>query len=209
MEWYFEFARDNGAMTNAEYPYTAKDGDCAWKESSNNIKVEGWETVAAAYAGDQYGSVAQIRAALENGPLTMALAAGNNTIFNYKSGILTADDGCPDNTIDHAIVIVGYGIEEGEGNGGETCTTQEVCRVETECWIEEEEDCSNCNSASVATDPIEYCRKSTRRERRNQQCDESTNPDWNEYFKTSKPFRNKCCIQMDVSADDDCECDIV
>lgn len=42
----------------------------------------------------------------------MAVAAGNNVFMNYSSGIITADEGCP-HAIDHAIVAVGWGEENG------------------------------------------------------------------------------------------------
>lgn len=42
----------------------------------------------------------------------MAVAAGNNVFMNYTSGIITKSDHCP-TRIDHAIVAVGYGVEDG------------------------------------------------------------------------------------------------
>jgi len=45
-------------------------------------------------------------------PVNVAVAAGNNVFRNYSSGIISADSGCP-TEIDHAIVAVGYGVEDG------------------------------------------------------------------------------------------------
>jgi len=42
----------------------------------------------------------------------VAVAAGNNVFMNYTSGIITKSDHCP-TRIDHAIVAVGYGVEDG------------------------------------------------------------------------------------------------
>jgi len=45
-------------------------------------------------------------------PVNVAVAAGNNVFRNYSSGIISSDSGCP-TEIDHAIVAVGYGVEDG------------------------------------------------------------------------------------------------
>ena len=42
----------------------------------------------------------------------MAVSAGNNVFMNYSSGIITESEGCP-TAIDHAIVAVGWGEEDG------------------------------------------------------------------------------------------------
>ena len=45
-------------------------------------------------------------------PVNVAVAAGNSAFQSYSSGIITTSSGCPTN-IDHAIVAVGYGVEDG------------------------------------------------------------------------------------------------
>jgi len=45
-------------------------------------------------------------------PVNVAVAAGNNTFRNYSSGVVTKSDHCP-KSIDHAIVAVGWGVENG------------------------------------------------------------------------------------------------
>ena len=47
---------------------------------------------------------------LLDGPLTAAVAAGNNCWRYYKSGVIDAEMNCP-KTIDHAVVIVGHGYD--------------------------------------------------------------------------------------------------
>lgn len=42
----------------------------------------------------------------------MAVAAGNAVFRDYKDGVVTINDGCP-TEIDHAIVAVGWGIDQG------------------------------------------------------------------------------------------------
>ena len=45
-------------------------------------------------------------------PANVAVAAGNNVFQGYSSGIIDASMGCP-TQIDHAIVAVGWGVENG------------------------------------------------------------------------------------------------
>jgi hypothetical protein len=54
--------------------------------------------------------------------MTIALSAGNNQFRYYKDGILTSADLCP-TAVDHAILLVGYGVELSEEiTEGETTT---------------------------------------------------------------------------------------
>ena len=46
------------------------------------------------------------------GPLNVAVSAGNNAFMYYDSGIITVDDECPI-YVDHAVVAIGYGVENG------------------------------------------------------------------------------------------------
>jgi len=46
------------------------------------------------------------------GPNNVAVAAGNRVFRNYDGGIITTADNCP-TRIDHAIVAVGFGTENG------------------------------------------------------------------------------------------------
>lgn len=44
--------------------------------------------------------------------MNVALSAGNDVFRYYNGGIVSADAGCP-TQIDHAVVAVGYGTENG------------------------------------------------------------------------------------------------
>ena len=43
--------------------------------------------------------------------MTIAVGAGNNCWRFYKSGVLSSEDECPSNTIDHAVTLVGVNLE--------------------------------------------------------------------------------------------------
>lgn len=51
-------------------------------------------------------------AQLAKQPVNVAVAAGNSVFQSYSSGIISANSGCP-TSIDHAILAVGYGEENG------------------------------------------------------------------------------------------------
>jgi len=54
-----------------------------------------------------------VRALVEMGPVAVAVAAGWQWNL-YKAGIMSLEDSCEDHTITHAIVLFGYGSEDGE-----------------------------------------------------------------------------------------------
>lgn len=55
---------------------------------------------------------AEVQAAVAHGPVNVALSAGNDQFRTYVGGIVKANAGCP-TQIDHAVVAVGYGTENG------------------------------------------------------------------------------------------------
>jgi len=90
-------------MTQSQYPYTGKDGNC--KTGKGVVSVQNWAAVGR-------GSVLQHKAALNQGVVSIALAAGNNIFMQYKGGILD-NASCP-KQIDHAVAMVGYGTQNGK-----------------------------------------------------------------------------------------------
>merc|ERR1712038_1450893 len=117
MQWYFDFARENGANTNEQYPYQAVDGEeCLNDPSTAPTFVQDVYTVSAAWNKPEEATVENIRAALEEGPLTFAMAAGHDLFFQYSSGVIDATMGCPER-MDHAMVIVGYEVCETSEDG--------------------------------------------------------------------------------------------
>jgi C1A family cysteine protease len=123
MARYWNFSRDHGSMSAADYPYTAYDyrsGDSAQACAHNDAKV-------ASRAGDSgqiTGSIGDAVIKMQDGPLTFAVAAGNDCWRFYESGILTSADGCP-TSLDHAVVAVGVDSETitvtTQGDSNTTC----------------------------------------------------------------------------------------
>jgi len=70
------------------------------------------------------GDIEDIKQKLQEGPMTIAVGAGNNCWYGYRSGILSAEDNCPTG-LDHAVVVVGLGVESTE----HTVTTPDVYKT--------------------------------------------------------------------------------
>ena len=91
-------------MRESDYPYTSgttgTETPCAYDESKGVTLVKDYGQVAE--------DTASIKAAIENGPVSVAVAAGNDVFRNYSSGVVTEADGCP-TRLDHAIQAVGWG----------------------------------------------------------------------------------------------------
>jgi C1A family cysteine protease len=52
-----------------------------------------------------------MKAELDKGPMTIAVAAGNDIFRFYKTGIISSLQ-CNVNAVDHAIGVIGYGTDE-------------------------------------------------------------------------------------------------
>ena len=110
--WYYyawKWLESSKSMTEADYPYTSgvtgKETKCAYDSAKGVTNVSDYKQVSK--------DTDSIKAAIELGPVSVAVSAGNDVFRNYSSGIVTADDGCPTN-VDHAIQAVGWGSEDGQ-----------------------------------------------------------------------------------------------
>ena len=101
--WAYDYLKGAKLQTESSYPYTARDGTCSYDESDGVTNVSSY--------GQTRGTSDNL-ARLAQQPVNVAVAAGNNVFRNYSSGVITEDDGCP-KAIDHAIVAVGWGVENG------------------------------------------------------------------------------------------------
>jgi len=103
MDYGFKYAEANPLMMESAYPYTAKDGKtCKYDSTKAFGKVASYEDVSP--------TAGQLRAALNNQPVSIAIEADDNVFQQYKSGVITADCG---NQLDHGVLAVGYGTEDG------------------------------------------------------------------------------------------------
>jgi C1A family cysteine protease len=102
MDYAFEYIIKNGGLgTEASYPYKAVDeNSCKSVPSVASIK--------------SYKDVSQTEAALEAavnvGPVSVAIEADQEAFQFYSSGVLTGDCGT---SLDHGVLAVGYGTDNG------------------------------------------------------------------------------------------------
>jgi len=93
-----------GLETETQYPYTAETGTCQ-QAGTLSAKISNYTCVSGPKAADEQQMAAFLVA---NGPLSIALDA--NDLFSYTSGVIN-DPNCDATSLDHAILIVGYGVD--------------------------------------------------------------------------------------------------
>ncbi|KAK9872869.1 hypothetical protein WA026_019656 [Henosepilachna vigintioctopunctata] len=100
-----DYIKQNGIEIEEDYPYEEHNGVCRSDSSKVKAKVSGYETIPE---GDED---ALTQAVAEKGPVSICIFASDNFDL-YESGILI-DPECPPGDLNHAILVVGYGRENG------------------------------------------------------------------------------------------------
>lgn len=103
------YAKNNGwLMTSSQYPYKGVKGKCfAQQVNSPKVKINGYEFV-------EYGNEMELKETLSTvGPISIAIHVSDygNLMF-YKKGVFT-DHTCEASLVNHAVLLVGYGEENG------------------------------------------------------------------------------------------------
>ncbi|CDW75635.1 cathepsin l [Stylonychia lemnae] len=99
----YQYIRDFGIESESDYPYKAVDQACARDQSKVKVFVTDYHSVTTQ-------SPDQLKAALNVGPVSVSVDAGGD-FRSYEGGIL--DKGCG-TSLNHAILAVGYGSENGQ-----------------------------------------------------------------------------------------------
>merc|ERR1712196_532401 len=99
----WQYQRDHGARSSADYPYLAGNGssfvtECKKDQYQPVARVDNWWQGTNPY---------EIIQQLEFGPVTIGIRGENASFYSYQSGILTTAD-CPNHSIDHGVTVVGY-----------------------------------------------------------------------------------------------------
>merc|ERR1719230_902845 len=104
------YYRFNGAVLESDYPYTSGKGKVDTcdadlvKSKQTSVKTKGASMVTP-------NNSDQLKAALANGPVSVAIEADKKSFQMYKNGVLTGSD-CGEK-LDHGVLAVGYGTEDG------------------------------------------------------------------------------------------------
>ena len=100
MSYYWRNSVGMGSQPESDYPYEAKTRECRNQKG---------KTIASRARSSTIGfvtGVGNMKYFLQEGPLSVAVSAGNSCWRYYKSGILSKNNNCPTN-IDHGVALVG------------------------------------------------------------------------------------------------------
>ena len=93
-------------MLESDYPYTSGKGEygkCLYDESKGKVRVTNWWNVL-----DE--DPMQLKAAIAQGPVTVAIEADTIVFQYYAGGVLSS--GMCGTKLDHGVTAVGYGKTE-------------------------------------------------------------------------------------------------
>ena len=99
----FDYARKHGMEQNQHYPYTGRRQPCQYQWVHAVVYVEEYFDV-------QIHNATALKAALQVGPVAVSVDAHDKVFKYYEGGIITGDCGTH---LDHAVLAVGWGIEDG------------------------------------------------------------------------------------------------
>jgi C1A family cysteine protease len=101
----FQYAEDFGLELESVYPYKGVDGSCQVSAAKELVKVSTYAQVTA-------NSKDQLKAAVAQGPVSVAIEA-DKLVFQFYSGGVFNKATCG-TALDHGVVVVGYGSENGQ-----------------------------------------------------------------------------------------------
>ncbi|KAL3744660.1 hypothetical protein ACJRO7_013861 [Eucalyptus globulus] len=104
----FEYIKYNGGLETEEaYPYTARNGTCKFSAGRVAVKVVDSVNISMGAEDELKHAVGMVR------PVSVAFQA-MDVFQHYKSGVFTSDAcGSTSMDVNHAVVAVGYGVENG------------------------------------------------------------------------------------------------
>ncbi|XP_052085050.1 procathepsin L-like [Mytilus californianus] len=97
---------NNGIDTESSYPYEGRNGSCRFQKSDVGATVTGFTIIKKGDEQALQSAVATV------GPISVAIDADHKFQL-YKSGVFN-EPGCNTTFTDHAVLIVGYGVENGQ-----------------------------------------------------------------------------------------------
>jgi KDEL-tailed cysteine endopeptidase len=101
----FDYVQENKITTEDNYPYTAYDDDCTYN-NDGVVQNKGKKLVKP-------NSAADLIAAINVGPVSVAIEADTMTFQFYSKGVL--DGAACGDDLDHGVLAVGYGTDAASG----------------------------------------------------------------------------------------------
>ena len=99
--------KNKGIDTEESYPYTGKDGRCRFKRENVGATDVGYTDIRRGSESELQSAVATV------GPISIAMDAGHKSFQLYKTGIYN-EPMCSSMKLDHGVLAVGYGSENGQ-----------------------------------------------------------------------------------------------
>lgn len=107
MDQAFEYIKSCGGIeTEDEYPYEAEGEKCHFKKKLEKAEVSGFVDVPKSEVKLQEAVATQ-------GPVSVAIDASHRSFQSYKAGVYDEPE-CSSTQLDHGVLVVGYGTEEGK-----------------------------------------------------------------------------------------------
>jgi len=108
MDQGFTYIHDiGGSMTEADYPYTAMDGTCAFDKSKIAGTLTSCNDVSSGDEDALKNAVNMI------GPMSVAIDASHMSFQLYQSGVYYEEE-CSSQFLDHGVTAIGYGSDSGK-----------------------------------------------------------------------------------------------
>lgn len=108
MDYAFQYIKDNdGIDTEETYPYEAQDDTCKFKRRDVGATVSGFVDVPEGDEDKLKEAIATV------GPISVAIDASHQSFQLYESGVYVEPE-CSSTQLDHGVLVVGYGTEEGQ-----------------------------------------------------------------------------------------------
>merc|ERR1712216_100068 len=104
----FKYLEAKGDALEATYSYTGKTGKCDASKQSKTALAKGQVT---SFHDVTPKSEPQLMAAVNQGPVSVAIEADQSGFQFYKSGVFSGTCG---NKLDHGVLAVGYGTDNGK-----------------------------------------------------------------------------------------------
>jgi C1A family cysteine protease len=101
MDYAFTYAETNMMETEEQYPYKGRQGTC---------NAQGGSVEVSDFTDVKPKSPSALAAAVAEGPVSVAIDAGNPLFQLYHGGIMKHFCG---QSLDHGVLVVGYGTEKG------------------------------------------------------------------------------------------------
>jgi len=108
---YVDIEAWGGVELETDYPYTAEDGNCRLDKKKVEAPIKNYTCLSAQKGGANETDMAAYL--VQHGPLAIALNA--DYLQDYNSGIIDPwfSWECDSTSLDHALLLVGYGVEDG------------------------------------------------------------------------------------------------